>query len=287
MRRRRTNKEMAALRECIYEVCSNDHPMTVRQVFYRLVATGAIDKTESEYKSTIIRLLGEMRETGALPWSWIVDNTRWMRKARTFDSAEDALRDTAAFYRRSLWTAGDHYLEVWLEKEALAGVINPVTEQWDVPLMVTRGYPSKSYVYSAAETIASRAAPLGTIYYFGDLDPSGADIPRATEAGLRRYMARLGSSGRLQFIRAAVTREQVIDLDLQTRPTKRTDSRARDFEGESVELDAIPPATLREMVEHCILAHVDEHELHVLKTAEQSERSYLHRLAEIGVGGAS
>ena len=80
-----------------------------------------IAKTEAEYKRTVVRLLGDMRKDGTIPYTWLADATRWMRKPRTHSSAEAALKRTAELYRRALWDDSDTVPEVWLEKEALAG----------------------------------------------------------------------------------------------------------------------------------------------------------------------
>jgi hypothetical protein len=128
---------MDHIRRALYDSLTADNPATLRQVFYRLVSAGVIAKTEAEYKHTIIRLLTEMRRAKEIPFGWIADNTRWMRKPTTFDSLEDALQSTAKHYRRALWQEQSVYVEVWLEKDALAGVLYEVTGQWDVPLMVT------------------------------------------------------------------------------------------------------------------------------------------------------
>ena len=141
-RRRRTRAEIEAIKAAAYEVIEADQPMTVRQVFYRLVSDGVIEKTEAEYKHTVIRLLSDMRLAGKLPFGWIADNTRWVRKPQTYSSLQAALRDTARLYRRSMWRDHPAYVEVWLEKEALAGVLVDETDEWDVPLLVTRGYAS-------------------------------------------------------------------------------------------------------------------------------------------------
>lgn len=115
-------------------------------------------------------------------------NTRWMRKPRSHSSLEAMLKYSAEAYRRSVWDNQDCYVEVWLEKDALAGVLYDITSAWDVPLMVTRGYPSLSFLYSAAEVIAEQEKPV-YLYYFGDHDPSGIDIPRKVEADLRKFVA--------------------------------------------------------------------------------------------------
>ena len=137
----------------------------------------------------MVRLLGEMRRAHIIPFDWIADSTRWMRKPRTHSSLDEALRRTAETYRRSVWDDQDAYVEVWLEKDALAGVLYDVTSAWDVPLMVTRGYPSLSYLHSAAEALAAQDRPA-FLFYFGDHDPSGLDITRAVEEGIREFAPR-------------------------------------------------------------------------------------------------
>ena len=271
-RRRRTKDEMNQVKDEICILLVENNPMTVRQVFYQLTVRGVIDKTEPEYKS-VTRLLGEMRLTGIVPFGWIADGTRWMRKPQTWSSVESALRRTAEAYRRSVWDHQDDYVEVWLEKEALLGVLYEVTQQWDVPLMVTRGYSSLSFLYNAADTIDALDKPT-FLYYFGDYDPSGVDISRNVERRIHQF-----TDVPFHFERVAVTPEQIEDWQLPTRPTKKTDTRSRGFSGESVEVDAIPPAQLRALAEECILRHIDPDALEALHLAEQSERELLLKIA--------
>ena len=147
--------------------------MTVRQVFYQATVLGQVEKTEAGYRK-VQHALAEMRRAGFLPYSWITDSTRWQRKPRTFSSIEEALNDTARLYRKSLWHDAEVNVEVWLEKDALAGVIWPITDLRDVPLMVTRGCSSLSLLHGAAQYIAAVGVPT-YIYHFGDHDPSGVN----------------------------------------------------------------------------------------------------------------
>jgi hypothetical protein len=142
--RRRTKAEMAEIRAGIYQIVEADQPMTVRQVFYRAEVAGLVEKTEAEYTSTVARLLLEMRRAGELPYDWISDNTRWMRKPKTYTGLADFIDTHQRAYRRSLWSEADTYVEIWLEKEALAGVVIDVTSEYDVPLMVSRGFASEA-----------------------------------------------------------------------------------------------------------------------------------------------
>jgi hypothetical protein len=273
--RRRTKADIAELRGLLERVLRQYQPMTVRQVFYRLVSTGAIVKTEAEYKGTVCRLLAEMRRDRQIPYGWIADNTRWQRKPRTHASLNAALRETAELYRRRVWDAQDVYVEVWLEKDALAGVLYEETEQWDVPLMVTRGFSSLSFLHSAAEAIADVGKPA-YLYHFGDRDPSGVAIDRKIEQDLRA----MAPEAEIHFERVAVTPEQIVTLNLPTRPTKTSDTRSRNFIGESVEVDAIEPPTLREIVRNCIEQHIDQRVLASTLAIEREERASLRYVAE-------
>ena len=277
---RRTKAEVAGIRAAIVDILSADHPQTVRQVFYALSVRGLIGKTQTEYKLTVVRLLVEMREAGTIPFEWIADNTRWMRKPTSFTSLDRALKASSDFYRRDLWASMPVYVEVWVEKDALAGVLMEETEIFDVPLMVARGYSSVSFLYSAAQAIKAKNKPT-FIYHFTDLDPSGVDAARDIETKLRRY----APGAEINFERPAVTREQVNLWNLPTRPTNMDDRRAKKFTGTSVELDAIPAAKLRELVRGCIEKHVDQRQFEILRIAEKSEREILVNMATLVKGG--
>lgn len=264
---------MDELRETIRALVAAEQPMTVRQVFYRLVSAGLVKKTEGEYGSTVCRLLTEMRLEYEIPFGWIVDNTRWMRKPRSYSGLGEIVDSSWRTYRRALWDNQEAYVEVWCEKEALAGVIYDVTQEWDTPLMVTKGYASISFLYQAAQTIEAEDKPT-YIYFFGDYDPSGLDIARQVEMRLCEFA--YGSD--ITFERVAVTPEQVTLWNLPTRPTKRTDTRSNGWGGSSVELDAIPPSHLRNLVRERIEQHVDREAFTKLKLVEESERELLSRI---------
>lgn len=113
--------------------------MTVRQVFYQLVTRNVVDKTEDEYHRTVIRLMTDMRLDGSLPFDRVVDESRRVRITETYDSVGHAAEQCAKYYRRSALAQSKDYLEIWCEKDALAGVLWDVTSDYDVPLMVSRG----------------------------------------------------------------------------------------------------------------------------------------------------
>jgi hypothetical protein len=272
---RRTKAAIGSIRDTAKAILEESNPQTVRQVYYALTVKGAIAKTETEYQRTVVRLLVEMRERGNIPFEWIADNTRWQRKPSSFTGIEACLKATAESYRRNLWAAMPVYVEIWCEKDALAGVLMEETKVYDVPLMVAKGYSSITFIHAAAKAIEAKGKPA-YIYHFGDLDPSGVDAARDIEAKLRRY----APGAEIHFERPAVTREQVEQWNLPTRPTKQSDTRAKKFgSATSVELDAIPARQLREIVRGCIERHVDQHQLQILRTAEESERELLTKWA--------
>jgi hypothetical protein len=272
---RRTKAAITSVRDAIKDILEHDNPQMVRQVFYALTVRGVIAKAEIEYQRTVVRLLVDMREAGDIPFEWLADNTRWMRKPTTFTGIESCLSNTSRFYRRDLWAAMPVYVEAWCEKDALAGVLMEETAVYDVPLMIARGYASLSFLHSAAMAIEAKGKPA-FIYHFGDFDPSGVDAARDIEAKLRRY----APGAEIHFERPAVTREQIEQWNLPTRPTKQSDTRAKKFgSATSVELDAIPARQLRAIVRECIERHVDRRQLEILRTAEESERELLKKWA--------
>ena len=157
-RHRATKAELEQRRIDLYDIVAEMRPMTVRQVFYQATVRGLIEKTENGYAKVQIDLV-EMRREGRLHYSWLADNTRWQRKPRTFNGVAEALEHTAQFYRKALWADADSYVEIWLEKDALSGVLYPITNAYDVPLMVARGYASLSFLHSAAEHINDLTVP--------------------------------------------------------------------------------------------------------------------------------
>ena len=272
---RATKAQVEERREALLAIIDDGKPMTVRQVFYQATVHGLVEKAESGYHKVQTDLV-LMRKTGVLAYDWLADNTRWQRKPRTFNSVEEALNNTAAFYRKNLWADADCYVEIWLEKDALAGVVYPVTSMYDVPLMVARGYASLSFLYNAAEYINQLDVPT-YIYHLGDFDPSGVNAGEKIEEMLRE----LAPDAEIFFERIAVTPDQISEWDLPTRPTKMSDTRAKGFGAESVELDAIEPNQLRALVQDAIEQHLPPREYEILKAAEASEREIISKL----VGG--
>ncbi len=272
-RHRVTKSGLIERREAIFGIVRAAQPATVRQIFYLASVRSIVAKDESGYDRVQGDLLA-MRREGQLPYGWIVDHTRWQRRPVTFDSIDEALADTAATYRKALWRDSDSYVEIWLEKDALSGVVLPVTKKFDVPLMVARGYASETFLHAAGDYMGAVEKPC-FVYHFGDFDPSGQDAARAVEKGLRQH----APGAEIHFDRVAVTPCQIDDWSLPTRPTKQSDSRAKKFGPVSVELDAINPNKLRELVEDVITRHLPPDQYEIQIEAEKSERKLFQGLA--------
>ena len=138
---------------------------------------------------------------------------------------------------------------------------------------VTRGYSSLSFLFESAGQINDMDKPT-YIYCLGDYDPSGVDISRNIEKSLREF----APNAEIYFERISVTPEQIEDWNLPTRPTKKSDSRAKRFKGESVELDEIPTWRLKELVNNCIEGHIDNESLDNTRKIENAERQSLENV---------
>lgn len=241
------------IRTAIASVAAEYDRMSVRQLYYQLVARGVIDKTEAAYKR-VCDVSAQMRLDGSLDYRTIVDGHRSRRVVFSHDGLRSALEATQALYRRNYWISQPAHVEVWCEKDALTGVIQPVCERYGVTYVATRGFPSITLRYESARAIAATAKPA-RIFYFGDHDASGQRISANLEAELRQHGADVTVE------RMALDPWQVNLYRLPTRPGKRSDSRhaafAAAFGDASVELDALPPSDLVAMVEAAILSEID------------------------------
>jgi hypothetical protein len=271
---RASKAEMQERRQALFGIIARWKPMTVRQVFYQATVIGIIDKTEAGYDK-VGETLVQMRREGMLPYDWIVDNTRWQRRPRTYDSIQDALDDSIETYRKSLWTNADSYVEIWLEKDALTGVLLPITGKYDVPLMTARGYASLSFLYEAADYLQDVDVPA-YIYHFGDYDHAGVHAGTKIEEELRE----MAPDTEIHFERIAVLPRQIREWRLPTRPAKRYQGRPQArlhgraiSETHAVELDAIRPDLLRDLCERTIQKHLPQEEFKRLLKIEAAEKA--------------
>lgn len=249
--------------------------ITIRHLFYRLVGLGQIEKTEAGYKS-LCGHLSKWRRSGEIAWDTFADNTRWHMGTDTFNGLDDALANTINCYRRNLWSEQSAHVEIWGEKDAISGILYREADTFGVKVFTCRGFASLSALYSAANTF-KRAVANGKevfIYYFGDHDPSGLAIDRAAVESFRDDFG-----VEVKLTRAAITPEQIKIHRLPTRPVKKSDTRAAEWQGGCVEVDTMPPAVLKAIVRDCITKHIDRHQWEQTLVIENAERETLRQFA--------
>jgi len=265
------------LRECILDILDDgdeETSWTVRQLYYAVTVAGGVQKTEAGYRQVQRQVL-EMRRAGLIDYDLIADNTRWVRRAPVYDTLEDWVDESLRKLHIDLWRDAEQRVEVWIEKDALAGVLVGVTSKWHVPLYVTRGYASETFAYEAAENALDDGRDF-RILYLGDFDASGVQMARDLESRLRGFLA--DDARMLTFERIAVTPKQIDDWNLPSRPNKATDTRhaafEREFPGyEATELDAIRPDRLRELVEMEIIGMLDPEQIGRIRQEEADART--------------
>lgn len=286
---RRTKAQIEQVDRQIIAVLQEDHPQSVRHVFYRMTdprLPEPVPKTDSgpgNGYGVVQRRLLTLRETGAIPYSWITDATRRGYFVNTYRSAGDFLRTVAGHYRADLWQQSHFYCEVWVESRSIAGVVQETCEELAVSLYPAGGFTSWTLAYQAAEYINQDARGRDcVILYIGDYDPAGVLIDKAIERELRKH---LDPGIKLHFWRLGITEEQIERYDLPTKPRKANDKRSQHIL-ETVEAEAMPANVLRHMLWECIENLLPDGALAVAKTAEASERAHIERMAEIMGGGA-
>ncbi len=275
-RRRRTKAQIAQLRRQMYEVLEQDHPQSVRHVFYRMTdprLPEPVEKSEAGY-TTVQRQLVTMRREGMIPYGWLTDATRWGHFIETYGNATDALEQAARFYRRDIWARQPVYVEVWCESRSIAGIIHEETTRYAVPLYPSGGFASLSLIHSAAEYIRATAnnRPVH-ILYIVDYDSAGVLIDKKIEEGLKEHIDDID----LTFDRIAITKHQIELMRLPTKPTK---DRRGGFDDDTVEAEAMPAAEMRRLVRTAIETLIDDRELAVVQEAEESERQVIQMFAQ-------
>jgi len=273
---RRTKDNLQGILHGCWDVIKEERRVTLRHLFYRVVSLGLIAKTETEY-AKLSGYTMKWRREGSIPWSSFVDSTRWYHGVRTFDNLSAALENSKKCYRRNLWQSQKVYVELWTEKEAIAAIVQEAAEPFGVPVFPMKGFGSGSALHSIAQQIRYQQSHGKSVYVYhlGDHDPSGRCIDESTVRNLRE-----DHGVEFTFKRIAVTPEQIKQYSLLTRPTKRTDPRAGSFEGESVEVDALAPHVIRELVENAITQHIDTTVWEREKKIEDMESESLSHLID-------
>lgn len=276
----------AKLYSSLIPILNAEAPMTLRQLFYRAVSAGLIKNSRADYQR-LGRILTWAREDGLVPFSMIVDHIRATIKPPSWSGLADFAESVQSSYRKQFWPSMPNYVEVFIEKDAVAGTIQPVTKEFDVPLQVCRGYSSVSFAGEIAEKWSKIKKPIFA-YYLGDFDPSGFDIERDLKEKLSRYSGRdmadsnYVDSDSIVWERLGVREEDFDEHDLIRLPVKLGDTRAADFVDEygenCAEVDALPPSVLRDRVKQAIESHIDQTEWQALLEIEAHEKESLEKI---------
>lgn len=265
--------------EIVNEYSAQGFDLTLRQLFYQFVSRDLIENTQKAYKK-----LGDVvdlaRMRGQIDWDDLVDRTRFLRKKASWASAKEIVLSCSHQFKTDLWKTQDYRPEVWVEKDALVGVLEKVCNENDVPYFSCRGYVSQSEMWAASQRILEHIddGKKVVIFHLGDHDPSGVDMTRDIYDRLMTFLiyhyiddehmgthadpystedkgyAREQLESCFEVKRIALTYEQILEFKPPPNPVKKTDSRWKKYVKqtgcqESWELDALSPATLAELIQ--------------------------------------
>ena len=275
VRRKFSPKSMLLIEQAnkiIAEYLADGFVLTLRQLYYQFVARDLIPNTMQSYKN-LGSVVNDGRLAGLIDWEAIEDRTRSLRERSHWDDPGDVIKSAAQSYGVDLWHGQHTKPEVWIEKDALIGVVERVCTKWDVPYFSCRGYTSQSEVWRASVRHMTYDQHRVLVIHLGDHDPSGIDMTRDIEERLRIF----GANTRID--RIALNMDQVERHALPPNPVKITDSRfakyAFEHGDESWELDALDPKNIESMIEEKILDVVDQELFDRCETRQEKDRELL------------
>lgn len=256
------------------------YSLTLRQVYYQMVARDIIPNNERSYKN-LGALINDARLAGLIDWNAIEDRTRNIRGRTHWEKPGDVIKAAAYNYHLDYWQDQDNYVEVWVEKDALVGVVGRICDQLDLKYFSCRGYVSQSEMWVAAKRLEKRQREGKNIVllHLGDHDPSGIDMSRDILDRLNVF-----ETDDIEFKRLALNMEQVEEYNPPPNPTKLTDSRATkylsDFGHECWELDALEPKVIDALIKDNVLKFRDEKNYKQIKEKEALGIEFLEEIAE-------
>lgn len=256
--------------------------LSLRQLYYQLVARDFIENSIRSYKRTG-DLVSNARLAGLLDWEMIEDRGRETIYPSHWESPAEIVRTAAQSFRVDRWAGQTAYIEVMVEKDALSGILEPVCRGLDIRFTANKGYSSSSAMYEAAKRIARAFQDHKEVhlFYLGDHDPSGIDMTRDIQERLKLF-----TYDRIQIktIRLALNYDQVEQWQPPENPAKETDSRyavyVEEFGESSWELDAVEPATLASLVEDAVKELIDQDIWDEVEEDEKVMREELEHFAD-------
>ena len=265
--------------EIIAEYENQGFDLTLRQLYYQFVSKDFIPNTEKSYKN-LGSIINNGRLAGMIDWMAIEDRTRNLRGNSHWDNPGEIIKTCARSFKIDKWFNQKNYVEVWIEKDALIGVISGVCEKMDVNYFSCRGYVSQSEMWRAARRFKYKIneGKSGYLIHLGDHDPSGIDMTRDIGDRLLTFGAAVVVS------RVALNMPQIEDLNPPPNPAKVTDSRyhtyQREYGEESYELDALFPAYITDLIKESIKIYRSASRWKEAVTIENKYKDRLEDLSE-------
>lgn len=251
--------------------------MTLRQLYYQLVRQNKIPNNKQSYDN-LGNLIGDARLAGEIDWTHIEDRARNLRGIYHFDSPLEVISDGVSRYRIDMWENQQVRPEVWIEKDALSGVFEPICAELDVDLLACKGYLSLSEAHNAAkrfQRISEVQEQKPLVFHFGDHDSSGIDMTRDIINKFNMFRDDYGTDVR----RVALTMEQIREHELPPQFAKMTDPRAPAYIAihgdKSWELDALDPVQLSNLVREVVEQVRDDDKWNEAVARESEEQSSL------------
>lgn len=259
-------------------IASYDFALTLRQIYYQLVAKQIIPNKQSYYHK-LSRLCVMGRDEEILSEEGFADRLREIDKLSSWLDLNNFMDTVKNSYCKDKWQNQDSYLEIWTEKDALRSVITGITYKYDVILMVARGQLSRTEIYRTAKRYKAQSDKKCYLYYCGDFDPSGLSIYNSIKERLDNFGIFIN------YERIALTEEQIKKYKLPSDPAKQSDPNYNKFvnlygSDMVVELDSLPPDVLRNIIEYCILINIDMSLLAQVQEKERTEKVSLNKFIE-------
>lgn len=268
--------------EIIQEYLDAGFVLTLRQLYYQFVARDLIPNTMQSYKR-LGSIINDARMAGLISWEAIEDRTRNLKAQAHWESPQSILDACISQYRLDKWKNQDFRPEVWIEKDALTGIIAGVCETYDVPYFACRGYNSQSEQWAAGMRFRRYYEEHGqkpVVFHLGDHDPSGIDM---TEDNRKRLSLFAGFE--VIVHRLALNYDQIEEYNPPPNPAKATDSRfenyAKEYGTESWELDALDPQVIVDLVESAIKEIRDEEAWASVLVSEEEHKDKLREAREV------
>jgi hypothetical protein len=276
---RKSLRVIGQANEIIESYAAQGFDLTLRQLYYQFVSRDLIPNRQSEYKK-LGSIVNDARLAGYIDWNSIVDRTRGLESLSHWEHPSEIVLGSAQQFKVDYWKGQTYRPEVWIEKDALSGVIEGICTELDVPYFSCRGYNSQSEMWRASQRILGyeREGQQPVIFHFGDHDPSGIDMTRDIGDRLDLFM------GGVEVNRLALNMDQVDQYNPPPNFAKITDSRAGDyirrFGTDSWELDALEPSVLVDLIRSEVIAIIDTEAWEEQVDKEESSKETLLKISD-------